>query len=403
MNKKLMAVAVAGALAAPAVAFAQASNVQIYGRANLGIDVFSATGATAGSASDWKSRTRTYDNGSRLGVMGSEDLGGGLKAIFLMENGVAMDTGNGNGQNGGNNTSVGLAARLAYVGLAGGWGQVTLGKQNVFWANGQHEQWQANWGSVGNQFFTGGGGRGMGVNVNRTANVMQYQSPVWSGVSVKLQYAPTAQELAPAGAKADGRIAAITVEGNHPGGLIWAWDYVDNRANSLASGGQPRNQGNKLRGGWLYAPGANISLFFVQNKVDKNGTGINSGAGTAASAATVSGTGLPEANDLKQQGWGVVWEHMFGNIGVEANWSKQSNITGCSVSNNCANTDNTTYFLGGRYNLSKRTSLLAFYLQYKNGSNYNSDPAAGGMSSVVAPLANGADPKVYGVGILHNF
>ena len=50
MNKKLMAVAVAGALAAPAVAFAQASSVQIYGRANLGIDTWQATGATAANA-----------------------------------------------------------------------------------------------------------------------------------------------------------------------------------------------------------------------------------------------------------------------------------------------------------------------------------------------------------------
>ena len=38
MNKKLMAVAVAGALAAPAAVFAQASNVQIYGKLNLGFD-----------------------------------------------------------------------------------------------------------------------------------------------------------------------------------------------------------------------------------------------------------------------------------------------------------------------------------------------------------------------------
>ena len=401
MNKKLMAVAVAGALAAPAAAFAQASNVQIYGRANLGIDVFSATGATGGSALDWKSRTRTFDNGSRLGVRGEEALGNGLKAIFLMENGVAMDTGNGNGQNGTANTSVGLAARLAYVGLAGNWGQVTFGKQNVFWANGQHEQWQANWGSVGNQFFTGGGGRGMGVNVNRTANTMQYVTPVWSGVSLTLQYAPTAQELAPAGAKADGRIAAFTLQGNHANGIIWAWDYVDNRQNTPAVGNQPRNQGNKLRGGWLFKPGANISLFWVQNKAD-NGTGINSGSGAAG--ATVSATGLPEAGaSLKQQGWGIVGEYMWGNLGLEANWSKQSNITGCAVSANCADTNNTTWFLGARYNLSKRTSLLAFYLDYKNASNYNSDPAAGGMSSVVPPLAVGADPKVYGVGLLHNF
>ena len=43
MNKRLMALAVAGALAAPVVAYAQASNVTIYGRANVGLDSYAAT------------------------------------------------------------------------------------------------------------------------------------------------------------------------------------------------------------------------------------------------------------------------------------------------------------------------------------------------------------------------
>ena len=42
MQKKLMALAVAGALSAPVAAFAQASNVQIYGRANVGLDNYQA-------------------------------------------------------------------------------------------------------------------------------------------------------------------------------------------------------------------------------------------------------------------------------------------------------------------------------------------------------------------------
>ncbi len=384
MNKKLMAVAVAGALAAPAVAFAQASSVQLYGRANLGLDSYEATGATAGSASDWKRRTRVYDAGSRFGLRGDEALGGGLKAIFLMESGVAMDRGDGNGQSGAVNTSVGLAARIGYVGLAGGWGQLTFGRQNVFWGNGQHEQWQANYGSVGNQFFTGTFGRGMGVGVARQSNTVQYASPVMGGVNAIVSYSPDASETAAAGAKADGRVMGLTLQGTH-GPAIWAWDWVEKRGNSPAVGSQAKGTGNKLRGGWLYAPGANISLFYV--RMDQKNAGI------------VDAT----SSSLRQDGWGVVWEHTFGNFAVEANWSKVKDISGCNVAASCSNTDNNTWFLGGRYNLSKRTSLLAFYLQYKNGANYNADPVAGGMSSVVGALANGADPKVYGVGMLHNF
>ena len=68
MQKKLIALAIAGIAAAPA--FAQASSVTIYGRANLGFCTYSATGATAGSAYDYNSRNRIYDAGSRLGFRG---------------------------------------------------------------------------------------------------------------------------------------------------------------------------------------------------------------------------------------------------------------------------------------------------------------------------------------------
>lgn len=60
--------------------------------------------------------------GSRWGLRGSEDLGGGLRAIFTLENGFNINTG-------------GLAqgglefGRQAYVGLANQMGQLTLGRQ----------------------------------------------------------------------------------------------------------------------------------------------------------------------------------------------------------------------------------------------------------------------------------
>src|SRR4029077_15965561 len=69
MQKKLLAVAVAGALA-PAAAMAQ-STVEIYGRANVGIDQYAATGSkgingTPDGTGDFKSRLRVFDLGSRL-------------------------------------------------------------------------------------------------------------------------------------------------------------------------------------------------------------------------------------------------------------------------------------------------------------------------------------------------
>ncbi len=93
MNKKVMALAVAGVLAAPA-AFAQTSNVQLYGRAVLGIDTLrgadgcDASGPAQRRRRRSRGRIRIFDNSSRVGLRGTEDLGNGLKAIFQIETGV---------------------------------------------------------------------------------------------------------------------------------------------------------------------------------------------------------------------------------------------------------------------------------------------------------------------------
>jgi outer membrane protein OmpU len=60
--------------------------------------------------------------GNRWGLKGSEDLGGGMKAIFTLEGGYSLNTGK-LGQGG-----LGFG-RQAYVGLAAGWGTITAGRQ----------------------------------------------------------------------------------------------------------------------------------------------------------------------------------------------------------------------------------------------------------------------------------
>ena len=69
---------------------------------------------------------------SRIGFRGTEDLGGGLKASFTLENGLLSDTG-----------AAADAARAfnrqSWVGLGGGWGEFRFGRQNTpaFWMCGQ--------------------------------------------------------------------------------------------------------------------------------------------------------------------------------------------------------------------------------------------------------------------------
>ncbi len=118
MKKSLIAMAV---LAAAGAASAQ-SSVQLYGVA----DVWFGTTETGVGADNIK-QTGLSDGGvsnSRFGLKGSEDLGGGLKAVFTLEQGFSMDTGAA--------ASAGFN-RETSVGVEGSFGTVKLGKQfNAF-------------------------------------------------------------------------------------------------------------------------------------------------------------------------------------------------------------------------------------------------------------------------------
>jgi predicted porin len=108
-------------LAAAGFAHAQ-TNVSIYGIADMGLEYLS-NAARNGTSNDSVVRMSSGNlAGSRLGFRGTEDLGGGMKAVFLLESGLDLDTGS-LGQGGR------LFGRHAYVGLQGGFGTVTLGRQ----------------------------------------------------------------------------------------------------------------------------------------------------------------------------------------------------------------------------------------------------------------------------------
>ena len=101
MNKKLIALAIAGAFAAP-VAMADNSNVTIYGEFAASVDLEAnggsyKTGAatvppTQGiSAASAEKRWRVSSNNSFLGFKGTEDLGNGLSAVWVYEQSIAID------------------------------------------------------------------------------------------------------------------------------------------------------------------------------------------------------------------------------------------------------------------------------------------------------------------------
>jgi len=91
------------------------SSVTLYGVVDMAVErVKGATSLTRA--------TSGQQQGSRWGLRGVEDLGGGLKATFLLESGFNADVGTmGQGNR--------LFGRQGYVGLGGNWGTVRLGRQ----------------------------------------------------------------------------------------------------------------------------------------------------------------------------------------------------------------------------------------------------------------------------------
>lgn len=114
MKKSLVALAV---LAASGASFAQ-SSVTLYGLADIWFG--NVTTETAGVSLSQTKLDSSGVSGSRWGLKGSEDLGGGLSANFLLEQGFSLDTGAG--------TAGQAFSRQSYVGFSGGFGEIKLGK-----------------------------------------------------------------------------------------------------------------------------------------------------------------------------------------------------------------------------------------------------------------------------------
>jgi predicted porin len=117
MKKLFFAGATISVLACPVSSFAQ-SSVTLYGLIDEGFNYTSNVGGHSNEQLE-----SGFAQGSRWGLKGTEDLGGGLKALFQLENGFDVNSGAlGQGQR--------MFGRQAYVGLSSAqFGTVTVGRQ----------------------------------------------------------------------------------------------------------------------------------------------------------------------------------------------------------------------------------------------------------------------------------
>jgi predicted porin len=227
MKKSLLAVAVAAAL--PTFAQAQ-SSVTLFGILDASVEysnedanrAINATTGAVGAADSGIRMNSGTQSGSRFGVRGVEDLGGGLKAIFTIEHRLNVDTGDtlSGGATSSNNLFWG---GQAWVGLEGGWGRLTMGRQYtpIFWAllpadftgYGFYNNWAG---------FTGAGFSPVTpqgpIRIN---NSLSYKTPTFGGLTVYATYA-FGENLSGAGKSGD--IMGIAA-GWQLGGLYLAGGY----------------------------------------------------------------------------------------------------------------------------------------------------------------------------------
>jgi len=180
MQKKMIAAAVAGALALPVTAIAQTSTVQIYGKITYEYGV--ADQGTGRSNVDFADTP----GGSAIGFRGEEKLGGGLSAWFQCESSADIR----------GFDQVGFCSRNSAVGFKGGFGNVFFGRwdtplkraMNVGTVGAEETgilgmSFLAFGGSGGSQASIGSGGEGQQRQrfKRREAGLVYYETPNFGG------------------------------------------------------------------------------------------------------------------------------------------------------------------------------------------------------------------------------
>ena len=200
MKKTLLALALIAGFAG--AAHAQTSNVTLYGVAD-GTFIYTDPKGTGDSTQEISSGNL---NGSRIGVKGSEDLGGGLKANFQIEGGINMDQGS--------SAQGGLTwGRQSWVGLSGGFGEFRVGRQYLagFMLADAIDPFGTNHGDAST-----GSTISSSANITRTNNAVLYLLPAFSGFQAGIGYSTKAAAVGCTAATVGTPAEECAGSGNNP-------------------------------------------------------------------------------------------------------------------------------------------------------------------------------------------
>jgi predicted porin len=324
MKKSLIALAVAGAFAAPA-AFAASANVDVYGIMNVALQ-----------DTDVKnSDLQVTDNFSRVGLKGSEDLGGGLKGVWQIESGL------GGGTDGMGTGSIGT--RNTFVGLAGDFGTAVIGRHDTPYKLGSafvdifgDTIADYNLGRLDNVQLL------MTAHDARTPNAIAYISPTFSGFHFAAAVIAT---NAAANGNSNDTFDGVSLTGVYANGPLTAslsYQKVEDADAfaGLAFGTADESAAVKLAAAYAFG---DTTVGFAYEDVS---------------------TDLTAGGDADRDSWLLNVKHAMGPITLKAQYG--------SVDAGAADQDQ--WALGADYALSKRTTA---YFVYGNGDDDNLDDVSG--------------------------
>jgi predicted porin len=399
MRKSLLALAVIGSFTS--AAYAQ-SSVTIYGLIDASVGYNSKVATTPGQTGNKVSLDSGAIRGSRLGFRGTEDLGGGLKALFNLENGFNVDTGT--AAQGGQ-----LFGRTATVGLSGSFGTVLLGRQKDFLDDVAAYTSVADFGTMVSNVHAKDLDRTNGERVNNsirynTPNVAGFYGSAIYGFGEQAGSSSTGQSYGIGGAYANGPFniglgyfqakKASNAAGSSPSS-----DVNSGTATTCATGAG--GVGETCLKTWTLA----ASYQLGQAKLHGSWSQVKlplAQAGTAASFSAARSSFTPDASSQFAVGGTNNDKTNIFDVGVNYAITGQLSLLG-SVQYarvnfvDASNGKMTQINLGANYALSKRSSVYAIYRNLRTSDMYN--PGVSGSN--VAGVDN--SQNAISVGILHTF
>jgi len=399
MKKSLIALAVAGAFAAPAAM----AEVTLSGAINLGIEVGKTDSGSAPGGEDLTT-TSLNSNYSHVDLESVDDIGDGNKIIFHYQLNATPQTTNGGGNN-----------RNSFLGVAGNWGAFKMGTNenvyerfmytadpldgavgpggnlNLLGTPGIGQVFDVGQSSCGNPNTTAAGGcTGF---YRRTDQTIWYESPNWSGFSFEVDYTLSAFKTNSAGGGNDTNPTIVSAGGKYaPEGApyyidlsfeqhkdMFGLNQIGNFYGSPVTGANSSTDTAwQIGGGWTFG---DLALHLRHEQLKYKSDGVTSAYDEYKRSAN----------------WfGVKYNLPSGYVGGEIGVAGDGEANDGAVTFN--DTGATLIGIGYFHNLSKQSQLQFIISQTNNKDN-------GAYAGIGSPNGGvvGADHNVLHVGLKHTF